>query len=80
MAAMIKVDKSFYSLVVKMRRAQRAYFNPSNFHRKQSLLEQAKSYERQVDQWIEQIDKEIAIEEAASQLSFSGAHPIEKKQ
>ena len=66
----INVPENFYKLVVKMRRAQRAYFNPSNSHQRNSNLAQAKVYERQVDEWIEALDKEIAVNARLLQLSF----------
>jgi hypothetical protein len=69
-AAMTKtmsVDFTFITLVADMRRQQRAYFNKDNAHRKESLLQAAKTAERQVDAYLDRIQSAYAALEKARQ-------------
>jgi hypothetical protein len=65
MSKTVTVDFTFITLVADMRRQQRAYFDKKNAHRKESLLQAAKTAERQVDAYLDRIQAAYAALEKA---------------
>ena len=65
MTRTITIDVQFVNLVADMRRQQKAYFDKKNAYRKESLLKIAKTIERQVDAYLDRINKTMEALQAS---------------
>jgi hypothetical protein len=78
MGRTVTIDIQFVHFVADMRRQQRAFFDPKNAHRKESLLKSCKTIERQVDAYTKQIlDAYQSLQASRRQAGIASSLPHE---